>query len=107
MYINIKKLLFTKDPAIRFSVYFKCKESIWREVWKKYKILGFTEKEANAYLTIKINKEIEARRFKRWINRTEVYILAQNAVKSGAKEVNIKYFAPYDEFVRKEIFKNK
>lgn len=106
MLISLNRRLFKEDPVYRFSRSFKCHPDIWRNVWRKHKILDYTEDEAYEYLVFILRINIRKERFKRWVKRTEAYNKAQLALNKGAKEVTKDYFGNIQEFVIREIQKN-
>lgn len=106
MYIKIQRRLFQQDPAIRFSRVFGHPQQVWRDVWKRYKILDYSEEEAREYLMLLIKRNIKRNQFKLWIKRTEAYNRAQIAIRKGAKEVKSDYFGPVKGFVERELNRN-
>ncbi len=107
MYININSRLFKEDPAKRFSAHSKCSPDIWRQVWHRYKLLGYTKDEAREYLSMILKVQIEPYSFNRWVERTEIYLIAQMALKEGVQQVNSNFFGKHRDFVEKETTKNK
>lgn len=107
MKININSRLFKDDPAKRFSDSFKCDPEVWRRVWQKYKFLDYTRDEAKEYLVLILKVPIHTQRFDRWVERTEIYLKAQIALKDGVQEVSSDFFGKHKDFVEKETTKNK
>ena len=106
MIISLDRRLFKEDPVYRFSRSFKCTPDTWRNVWRKHKILDYSEDEAYEYLVFILRVNIRKERFKRWVKRTEAYNKAQVAIKKGATQVKKEYFGNLQEFVLREITKN-
>jgi len=113
MIIKIKESeLFTKEPNIRFSVQYKVEPTIWTELWKRYKLLGYSINELREYYELitkkKLHEDNDVANFylTRWIWRTEVFSIAQPAIKKGAETVVSSYFGDYEWDVIKELTKN-
>ena len=101
-----KSKLFTEDPALRFAKAYDLDGQIWRELWRRYKLLEYTVPELCEYTLIKTGKVIHKKAMYRWIARGEIYVRAIPAIKRGATTVSTSFFEPYEEEVIREITKN-
>jgi len=106
-FISVTRKLFTEDPATRFAREFDRPADCWRETWRRYKELEYTRDEAYEYLLIAAKCPVRRERFRRWLDRTEVYNLAQVAIRNGIEEMHIRYFGKLGPFVLKELTKNR
>lgn len=106
MLIHINKSkLFTLDPAIRFGREFNVKPEIWKELWRRYKLLSYTVPELVEYLHIKTGRQTNTKTIKRWIVRTEIYGATKLARDKGATTVVSSYFNDLETEVLRELTK--
>jgi hypothetical protein len=101
-----KSVMFTQDPDARFSKERSVPTGLWKEMWKRYKLLDYTYEDLADYFEIKAKKQITKRSLQRWIKRTEIYSRAQEALLKGAQAVKSDFFGVYELDVMKEILKN-
>lgn len=106
MLIHINKSkLFTVDPAIRFGKEFNVNHDVWKELWRRYKLLSYTVPELVEYLQIKTGRQTNNKTIKRWIVRTEIYGATKTARDKGATTVVSSYFNELEQEVLKELTK--
>ena len=107
MIIAIQKSeLFTVDPDIRFCRKYKVPQGTWRELWKRYKLLQYTNDELSEYFLIKTKRNISNQNIKRWLLRTEIYLRIEPIAKMGCEIVLSEYFGDLEWVVIEEITKN-
>lgn len=107
MIINISNSkLFTVDPAERFAKECGHSEELWREIWRRHKLLAYTIEELCDYYHIKTKKEVRPKSLQRWLWRTEIYHMAYPALKRGARTVVSDYFGEHEWDVIRELTKN-
>lgn len=106
MIINLLESdFFTKDPDIRFAREYLLPNGTWKELWRRYKLLEYTNQDLRDYLFIKHARNLSAKSVDRWIARNEIYLLAQPAVNMGAKMVNTSIFGKYEQKVIDDLTK--
>lgn len=98
--------LFTKEPAKRFAKRFNVPESLWIELWLRYKIKDYTIAELQEYAHIKVGWRPRYIVIWRWIVRTEIYSLSREAVKKGATTVVSSFFGEFEQDVINEVTKH-
>jgi hypothetical protein len=101
-----KSKLFTVDPAIRFSNEYGVPEQLWREMWRKHKLLDFTNKELREYFQMKSGTRINSRKVSRWIFRSEIYSMARPMMKEGVRTVNSNFFRQHEQKVINEVVRH-
>lgn len=107
MIILIKKSeLFTTDPDIRFSRVNNVSTGLWKELWRRYKLLGYTIQDLEDLYLLKTHKTISRKSLKRWVFRTEIYSKIKPVLDMGCESVNSSYFNELEWFVVKELLKN-
>jgi hypothetical protein len=107
MIILIRKSeLFTIDPDIRFSNINHVELGLWKEMWRRFKILGYTTKELQEYYELKTKKQISSKSVKRWILRTDIYSRTKPIIDMGCESLNSNFFDELEWFVVKELIKN-
>lgn len=107
MIINIRNsILFTVDPDIRFSKQYGNQPGTLKDIYRRYKILGYTIPELCDFYEMKTGNKSTQKSMKRWIWRTEIYIIALPAINSGAQVVTSAFFKKHEWRVIKEITKN-
>lgn len=107
MIILIKKSeIFYVDPDLRFAKFNHVNNGLWKELWRRYKILGYTKTELAEYFELKTKKTISNQNIKRWIFRTEIYSLTKPMVDKGCEAVNSNFFGDLEWFVIKELTKS-
>ncbi len=104
--ISMARCIFTDDPAIRFGRTFGTSPDVWRETWRRLRMLDYSNEEAYEYLMFALRRRMRREQFNRWLARTEVYNLAQVALRKGAREVHPYYFGRHTDFVLRELAKN-
>lgn len=104
MIINItKSRIFTVDPATRFSSEYGLSNKVWYEIWRRYKLLDYTNEELRDYIFVKYIRNLDYKTMYRWINRAEVYTIANPLIKKGVVHVNSSIFNIYEEYVINEL----
>ncbi len=106
MLIDLSKSnLFTKDPDIRFSREYMVPLGTWRELWRRYKLLGYSNGDMRDYLFIKLARNLSYNSMDRWIMRSEIYSRSQPAIQKGARMVNTEIFGDHEQYVIDELSK--
>lgn len=106
MIINIKKSkLFTCDPSIRFANEYRLPREVWPEIWRRYKLLEYSNGDIRDYLFVKHARNLSFNSMKRWIHRGEVYMIAKPLLDQGVINVNSVIFKDYEEYVMNELVK--
>ncbi|NBW09217.1 MAG: hypothetical protein EBR82_14455 [Caulobacteraceae bacterium] len=98
--------LFIVEPDDRFAKEFGLPKGIWRELWKRYTLMGYNQPEMREYLLIKTGRKISEGSVCRWIIRTKIYSVSNGILKMGAKHVNSEVFGEYEDYVIKEMTKH-
>jgi len=101
-----KSEIFTTDPDIRFSRINGAPVGLWREMWRRHKILEYTFREMAEYYELKTKKQISRQNIKRWVLRTEIYSKTKPVIDKGCQSLNSEFFGDIEWFVIKEITKN-
>ena len=106
MIINIRKSkIFTLDPSIRFSKEYGLPKDVWQEVWRRYKLLDYSNGDLRDYLFLKYARNLSFPAMGRWINRGEIYMITNPLIKEGVEHVNSRIFGDYEEYVMNELVK--
>lgn len=106
MIITIRKSqLFITDPAIRFAKEYAVPQEAWNEMWRRYKLLGYSPSDMRDYIFIKYARNLTSDAINRWIKRGEVYTIAKPLIKMGVIHVNSAIFKDYEEYVMNEMVK--
>lgn len=98
-----KSKLFTEEPDIRFCKEYNLPKGFWTDMWRRYALLDYSLKDLCDFYEIKSGRTTTGQSMKRWINRTEVYCRAQDAIRKGAEVAMSEYFGEFEDFVIKEI----
>lgn len=101
-----KSKLFTVAPEKRFAKEFNVSETVWRDCWVKYKALQLTVPELRSYIEIRTGRKPSSMSVKRWIDRSEIYVLSNVAKKNGASVVVASYFREYEDVVVNELVRH-
>ena len=102
--ITISKI-FKLDPSIRFSKEYGLPKDVWHEVWRRYKLLDYSNGDIRDYLFLKYARNISWTAMTRWLNRGEVYMITKPLITKGVQNVNSCIFNDYEEFVMNELVK--
>ena len=106
MIINItKSKIFTVEPSLRFSKEYGLPNSVWSEIWRRYKWLEYSNGDLRDYLFLKYARNISYPGIARWIARGEVYLIASPLIKKGVVHVNSQIFKENEDFVMNELIK--
>jgi len=97
--------LFTVDPDIRFSREYLLPQGTWKELWRRYKLLDYSNGDLRDYLFVKHARRLSYRSMDRWIQRSEIYMLTRPVLERGAKMVNSEIFGAYEQYVMDELTK--
>jgi len=98
MIVNLKNQIFQIDPDVRFSEVNNVPRGTWTKIWYRYKWLGYSRGEClEYYIIFTKGKRIGAKSFNRWITRSELYLLAQEAIKLKMQDVHISHFGELKE----------
>lgn len=98
--------LFMTEPDERFSREFNLPRGMWKELWKRYILMGYTQAELREYFFIKTKRQLSEPSVCRWIIRTRIYSITAPVVKMGAKHVNSNIFGDLEPYVLKEMTKH-
>lgn len=106
MIIDISKSkLFTLEPSTRFSKEYGLPKDAWAEIWRRYKMLEYSNGDLRDYLFLKYARNISYPAMGRWITRGEVYIISKPLLAKGVIHVNSSIFGNYEEYVMNELVK--
>jgi hypothetical protein len=100
-----KSKLFNTDPDVRFSQEYELPLGIWKELWRRYKLMNYSTSELCEYYKIKTKKEINNRVINRWVRRSEIYMIARQFTNKGAETVVSSVFGDYEQEVLDELLK--
>ena len=104
MIINIRQSkIFTKDPAVRFSAEYGLSKEVWPEVWKRYKLLHYSNGDLRDYLFVKYARNLSYPVMGRWLQRGEIYMITKPLIKEGIVHVNSAIFKEQEEYVINEL----
>jgi len=101
-----KSILFTQDPAVRFSKRYDKPVELWKEIYRRYKIMGYTVEEAGDLYHVKTGSRINSKALRRWIWRSEIYEMSIPVVKRGCEVVKSDFFKHHEDYVVSELTKN-
>lgn len=106
MIINLNEsIIFTKDPDIRFSKEYAVPTGTWKELWRRYKLLEYSNGDLRDYLFIKYARNLSYNAMDRWIVRTEIYTVSKPVIEKGASVVNSEIFGDFEQHVMDELTK--
>lgn len=106
MIINLKKSkIFTLDPSIRFAKEYGLSKEVWGEIWRRYKLLEYSNGDIRDYIFLKYARNLNFTSMRRWIQRGEVYMVAKPLLDKGIVHVNSVIFKDYEEYVMNELVK--
>jgi hypothetical protein len=107
MIINLKQsVLFTVHPDVRFSKEYGIEQGLWREMYRRYKILDYTLVDLGDFYHVKTGKQVTKQTLLRWIWRTDVYYRANAVMEEGVEVVQSEFFGIFEYEVIKELLKN-
>lgn len=107
MIISLKKsILFTRDPDLRFAKEYNLPVGVWRDLWKRYKLYGYTIKDVCDFYEMKTNRKTNYTAMSRWIWRSEIYSKVHPLMNKGVELVTSEFFGNDEDQVIKEITKN-
>ncbi len=101
-----KSKLFTVDPADRFAGEHGVSPRVWKEMWRRYKLLEYKPQELAAYYHFTVGSRIRTETVRRWIIRTEIYCMSTVVSSKGVRVVKSEYFKEFEPEVVKEITRN-
>ena len=101
-----KSNIFKVDPDIRFAEEWQVPKGTWLEVWRRYKLLGYSQSDIKDYLFVKYARNLEYSTIGRWIVRTEIYGITEPLIKKGVIHADSTIFREWEEDVMKEIVKS-
>ncbi len=100
MLINISKSkLFTVDPGLRFAREYGLSEDIWKELWRRYKLLEYSNGDLRDFLFIKHARSLSYNSMDRWLKCGEIYSRAKPIVDKGVSNVNTIVFGDLEQDV--------
>ena len=106
MIINLtKSTIFTLEPSVRFSKEYGLPKQAWTEVWKRYKLLEYSNGDIRDYLFLKYARNISWSAMNRWLARGEIYVITKPLIEKGVIHVNSSIFKSYEEYVMNELVK--
>jgi hypothetical protein len=104
MIINItKSTIFSLDPSIRFSKEYGLPKEVWIEIWRRYKLLDYSNGDIRDYLFLKYARNISWSAMNRWLARGEIYMITEPLITKGVVHVNSAIFKDYEEYVMNEL----
>lgn len=98
-----KSKIFKLDPSIRFSKEYGLPKGVWEEVWRRYKMLEYSNGDLRDYLFLKYARNVSHPAMSRWIYRGEIYIITKPLIEKGVQHVNSRIFGDYEEYVMNEL----
>lgn len=105
MIIRLNSKLFTIDPDMRFANEQELPRGFWNDLWRRYKLLGYTPVEIKEYYNLKAKRQTDAITIHRWIFRTEIYFKAQPFVKKGVQVASTEIFGDLEQKLIDELTK--
>ncbi len=102
--LTISKI-FTRNLDNRFAREYALPAGVWLEVWRRYKLLEYSNGDLRDFLFIKYARNLNTTSMSRWIIRGEIYSIANPLIKKGVKHVNTEIFGEYEEFLMNELVK--
>ena len=106
MIVNItKSKIFSLEPSLRFSKEYGLPTDVWAEVWRRYKLLDYSNGDLRDYLFLKYARNLNYMSMKRWICRGEVYLITNPLIKKSVQHVNSQICGDYEEYVMNESVK--
>lgn len=107
MIIHLKKsVLFTVSPDERFCQEYNVHPGFWKDIWRRYKLLTYTQTEVRDFYRLKTGNHITAKTISLWIFRSEIYSMTSPLMKEGVQAVNSSFFRDYEWRLIKELTKN-
>ena len=97
--------MFTVDPDIRFANEYAVPKGTWRELWRRYKLLDYSNGDLRDYMFVKCARNISYKTMDRWILKSEVYTISNPLVHKGVRHVNSSIFNEYEKYVMDEVTK--
>lgn len=97
--------LFTIDPDIRFAKEYLLPPGTWKELWRRYKLLDYTNGDLRDYLFVKHARNLSFNSMNRWIIRSEIFMLSRPILEKGARMVNSGIFLEYEQYILDELVK--
>lgn len=101
----IQSKLFTQDPDVRFSREYVVPVGTWKELWRRYKLLDYSNGDLRDYLFVKHARNLSYNSMARWIQRSEVFTITNPLIKKGVQHVNTELFGEYEQYVMDELTK--
>jgi len=101
-----KSELFKVDPDVRFAREYSVDKGLWKEMWRRHKLLEYSIKDICDYYEVKTKRQISRQNIKRWVLRTEIYSRVKPVADMGCESLNSNYFGDLEWFVIKELLKN-
>lgn len=98
-----KSRIFKIDPSIRFAKEYGLSKDVWHEVWRRYKLLDYSNGDIRDYLFLKYARNISFPAMGRWLARGEIYMITKPLITQGVKHVNSRIFGEYEEYVMNEL----
>lgn len=100
-----KSTIFTKDPGIRFAKEHALDKSVWPEVWRRYKLLDYSNGDLRDYLFVKHGRNLAFNTMTRWLLCGEIYMRAKPFLDKGVTTVNTVIFRDLEQQVIDELTK--
>lgn len=97
--------LFTQDPDIRFSKEYGVPLGTWKELWRRHKLLDYSNGDLRDYLFVKHARNLSYNSMSRWVQRSEVYTITNPLLKKGVQHVNTEIFGDFEQYVMDELTK--
>ncbi len=97
---------FTQDPDIRFAKEYLLPLGAWKEGWRRYQLLEYTQSDLRDYFFMKYGRRLSWNSLNKWIIKTEVYIVSRPVLERGAKVVNSDIFGKHEQYILEEVTRN-
>lgn len=94
-----KSKLFTTDPSVRFAREYAVPEETWKELWRRYKLLDYSNGDLRDFLFVKHARSLSYNSMERWIRCGEIYMLSKPVIDKGAHVVNSVLFGEQEQYV--------
>lgn len=106
MVIDItQSILFTKDPGERFAKEYSVSNNTWPELWRRYKLLDYSNGDLRDYLFVKHARNLSYNSMNRWLMCGEIYMLSKPLIDKGVTTVNTIIFGELEQYVIDELTK--
>jgi len=98
--------LFTRDPDRRFSEAQGVRPGVWRDLYRRRKLMGYSVQDIRDFYLVKCGKTISRQAVHDWLWRTDVYAKARPLIAKGARSVASSYFGEHEPTLVKQLTRN-